>query len=110
MTFDGKVSRRDFLKFLAAGATTLAFGSVLGFSSFFATNKNGRSGIGSGIGGGGIQQAAAQSTLGTFVLGPNTGKISVHAANLTNGKILYAAGSGFHSNYENGPFFWNTFD
>ena len=59
VTFDGKVSRRGFLKFLAAGATTLAFGSVLGFSSFFAVNKNGRSGIGSGgggIGGGGIQQ------------------------------------------------------
>jgi hypothetical protein len=109
VTFDGKVSRRDFLKFLAAGATTLAFGSVLGFSSFFATNKNGRSGIGSG-GIGGVQQAAAQSALGTFVLGPNTGKISVHAANLTNGKIFYAAGSGFSSTYENGPFHWNTFN
>ena len=33
MTFKSKVSRRDFLKFLAAGATTIAFGSVLGFSS-----------------------------------------------------------------------------
>ena len=113
VTFDGKVSRRGFLKFLAAGATTLAFGSVLGFSSFFAVNKNGRSGIGSGgggIGGGGIQQAAAQSAPGTFVLGPNTGKISVHAANLTNGKIFYAAGSGFSSTYENGPYHWNIFD
>jgi TAT (twin-arginine translocation) pathway signal sequence len=37
VTFDGKVSRRDFLKFLAAGATTLAFGSILGFSSLFST-------------------------------------------------------------------------
>jgi hypothetical protein len=112
VTFDGKVSRRDFLKFLAAGATTLAFGSVLGFSSFFAANKNGRSGIGSGggIGGGGIQQAAAQSAPGIFVLGPNTGKISVHAANLPNGKIFYAAGSGFSSTYENGPYHWNIFD
>jgi hypothetical protein len=110
VTFDSKVSRRDFLKFLAAGATTLAFGSVLGFSSFFSNNKNGRSGIGSAGIGGGIQQAAAQSTPGTFVLGPNTGKISVHAANLTNGKILYAAGSGFSSTYENGPFHWNTFN
>jgi hypothetical protein len=111
VTFDSKVSRRDFLKFLAAGATTIAFGSVLGFSSFFSNNKNGRSGIGSAGIGGGIQQAAAQSTPGTFVLGPNTGKISIHAANLTNGKILYAAGSGFHSTYEAvGPFFWNIFD
>ena len=110
MTFDSKVSRRDFLKFLAAGATTIAFGSVLGFSSFFSNTKNGRSGIGSAGIGGGIQQAAAQSTPGTFVLGPNTGKISIHAANLTNGKILYAAGSGFSSTYENGPFHWNIFD
>jgi hypothetical protein len=109
VTFDSKVSRREFLRLLAAGATTLAFGSVLGFSSFFSTNKNGRSGIGSG-GIGGVQQAAAQSAPGTFVLGPNTGAISVHAANLTNGKIFYAAGSGFSSTYENGPFHWNTFD
>jgi hypothetical protein len=107
VAFDGKVSRRDFLRLLAAGATTLAFGSVFGLSSFFSTNKNGRSGIGSG---GGIQQAAAQSAPGTFVLGPNTGKISIHTANLTNGKIFYAAGSGFSSTYENGPFHWNTFN
>ena len=31
-------------------------------------------------------------------------------ANLTNGKIFYAAGSGFSSTYENGPYHWNTFD
>jgi cold shock CspA family protein len=108
VTFDSKVSRRDFLKFLAAGASTIAFGSVLGFSSFFSTNKNGRSGIG---GSGGIPQAAAQSAPGTFVLGPNTGNISIHAATLTNGKVFYAAGSGFHSLYQDeGPFHWNTFD
>jgi hypothetical protein len=111
VAFNKKVSRRDFLKFFAAGATTLAFGSILGFSSLLSTNKNG--GGGSGINGstGRIPQAAAQSAPGTFVLGPNTGKIAIHAANLTNGKILYTAGSGFHSTYEAvGPFFWNTFD
>src|SRR5918995_2375092 len=110
VAFNKKVSRRDFLKFFAAGAATIAFGSVLGFSSFFSTNKNGRSGIGIGGGIGGVQQAAAQSASGTFVLGPNTGKISIHAANLTSGKIFYAAGSGFSSTYENGPFHWNTFN
>jgi hypothetical protein len=107
VTFDGKVSRRHFLKILAAGATTLAFGSVLGFSNLLSVNKNGRGGISNS---GGIPQAAAQSSPGTFVLGPNTGRISVHAANLTNGKILYAAGSGFSSTYENGPYLWNIFD
>src|SRR5687767_2930694 len=106
MTFDGKVSRRDFLKFMAAGATTLAFGSIFGLSSLLPTSsKNGNSSI-STIGGSAVQQSAA----GTFVLGPNTGTIAIHAANLRNGKIFYAAGSGFSSTYENGPYHWNVFD
>src|SRR5919197_1540415 len=96
--FDNPVSRRDFLKLLAVGATTLAFGSIFGFSCLLSTNnKNGR-GISTGVGS--IPQAVAQSTLGTFVLGPNTGSIAIHAANLANGKIFYAAGSGFSSTYE----------
>src|SRR5918994_2036260 len=111
VAFNKKVSRRDFLKFFAAGGTALAFGSILGFSSLLSTTKNGGGGAGINGSTGRIPQAAAQSAPGTFVLGPNTGKISIHAANLTNGKILYAAGSGFHSTYEAvGPFFWNTFD
>src|SRR5919107_5573530 len=81
---------------------------MLGFSTLLPVKKNGGTGIG---GNGAIPGAAAQSTPGTFVLGPNTGNISIHAANLTNGKIFYAAGSGFHSTYQlNGPFHWNTFD
>jgi hypothetical protein len=106
VAFDSKVSRRDFLKILAAGATTLAFGSFLGFSSFFSTSKDGRGGIGSGR----VPQATAQSGPGAFAPGPNTGAISIHAANLINGKIFYAAGSGFNSDNKNGPFLWNTFD
>ena len=63
MTSDGKISRRDFLRLLGAGATTIAFGSVLGFSSFFSNYKNGRSGIGSGggIGGGGMRASCLLS-------------------------------------------------
>ena len=108
VTFDNPVSRRDFLKLLAAGATALAFGSIFGFSSLLSTNNKNRQGISTGIGS--IPQAAAQSNLGTFVLGPNTGSVAVHAANLTNGKILYAAGSGFSSTYEKGPYKWSTFN
>jgi Domain of unknown function (DUF1929)/Bacterial Ig domain len=105
---DNRVSRRHFLKILAAGATTIAFGSILGFSNLLSpTGKTARSGVGVS----GIQHATAQSGPGNFVLGPNTGKISIHAATLTNGKVFYAAGSGFHSTYQlNGPFHWNTFD
>ena len=55
-------------------------------------------------------QAAPQAPSGTFVLGPNTGIISIHAAELTNGKIFYAPGSGFSSQFENGPYLWNIFD
>src|SRR5919109_4101521 len=110
MTFDNSISRKDFLKLLAAGATTLAFGSIFGFTSLLSTNKKNGRDIRTGLGGG-IQQAAAQSTTsGTFVLGPSTGTISIHAANLTNGKIFYAAGSGFSAEFENGPYHWNIFD
>ena len=35
VTSDNKVSRRHFLKILAAGATTLAFGSILGFQIYY---------------------------------------------------------------------------
>jgi hypothetical protein len=110
MTFDNSISRRGFLKLLAEGATTLAFGSIFGFSSLLSTNNKSGQGISTGVGGG-IQQAAAQSTTsGTFVLGPNTASVAIHMANLTNGKIFYAAGSGFSSTYENGPYKWNTFN
>jgi hypothetical protein len=105
---DNKISRRHFLKILAAGATTLAFGPILGFSSFLqVSKKSGQGGIGNGDT---LPEAAAQSAPGTFVLGPNTGRISVHVANLTNGKIFYAAGSGYSVTYQNGPYFWNIFD
>ena len=109
VAFDNRVSRRDFLKFLGAGATTIAFGSLFGFSTLLSGNNKSGRGIGSSSSG--IQQAAPQSTTsGSLVAGPNTGIISIHAANLTNGKIMYAAGSGFSSQFENGPFLWNTFD
>lgn len=109
VTFDNKVSRRHFLRILAAGATTLAFGSILGFSNLLPVSKKNGSAQ-SGAGGIILPQATAQSAPGTFVLGPNTGRISVHVANLINGKIMYAAGSGYSATYENGPFFWHIFD
>src|ERR687897_351275 len=99
VAFDNKVSRRHFLKILAAGATTLAFGSVLGFSTLLH-KTNGGTGIG---GNGAIPSAAGQSTPGTFVLGPNTGSITNHnvgkdifcmgQAVLPNGKVLCAGGT-----------------
>jgi hypothetical protein len=108
VTSDNTVSRRHFLKILAAGATTLAFGSILGVSNLLpVSKKNGPGYTGTG---GVLPQAAAQSAPGTFVPGPNTGRISIHVANLTDGKILYAAGSGYSATYQNGPYFWHIFD
>ena len=31
-------------------------------------------------------------------------------ANLTNGKILCANGSGYSADFQNGPYFWHIFD
>ena len=47
--------------------------------------------------------ASAQSA-GAWSLGSNTTTIAIHAALLTNGKIFYLAGSGFHADHQNGPF------
>jgi hypothetical protein len=111
VAFDKKLSRRDFMKIIAAGGTTIVFGSIFGgFSHLLPSHKNGSSSSGSSGIGGGVQHAAGQSALGTFVLGPNTGFIAMHMVNLPNGKIMYAAGSGFSSTHENGPYLWATFD
>ncbi|MDQ3975904.1 MAG: hypothetical protein M3264_05190, partial [Thermoproteota archaeon] len=110
MAFDKKLSRRNFIKIIAAGGTTIVFGSIFGgFSHLLPTNKNGStSSSTSSVGG--VQMAAAQSGPGTFVLGPNTGFIAMHVAHLPNGRIMYAAGSGFSATHENGPFQWGIFN
>ena len=97
-----KLSRRDFLKLVGSAAIVMAFGSIMGFSSFLPS-KNGK---GSGY----YQQVSAQSSSGTFVSGPNTNTLAVHAALLPNGKIFYTTGSGFSATYEHGPFYWHILD
>ncbi len=102
MAFDKKLSRRDFLKLIAAGGTTIFLGSVLGgFSPFLPTNNKNQ---------GSVQQAAAQSAPGTFVLGPNTQFIAMHLALLPNGRIMYAAGSGYSEVHKAGPYQWGVFN
>ena len=110
MAFDKKLSRRNFIKIIAAGGTTIVFGSIFGgFSHLLPTNKNGStSSSTSSVGG--VQMAAAQSAPGTFVLGPSTAFIAMHVAHLPNGRIMYAAGSGFSATHENGPFQWGIFN
>ncbi|HKU50593.1 MAG TPA: galactose oxidase-like domain-containing protein [Nitrososphaera sp.] len=87
-----RVSRREFLKFLAAGGIAAAAG-MAGMSSLTtSTARNPKE-----------RQAAAQS-LGTWTDGPDTLSHGVHVALLPSGKVLYVAGSGFHRQSASGPF------
>jgi hypothetical protein len=103
VAFNKKLSRRDFMKLIAAGGTTIFLGSIFGggFSSLFSPNTKNQ---------GSVQQAAAQSAPGNFVLGPNTEFIAMHLAHLPNGRIMYAAGSGYSELHKTGPYQWGVFN
>ena len=89
---EGRLSRKDFLKLMGAGAAALAFGKFLDSPLI-------RSGSPQSLFG----QASAQ------VQTPwNTGYLiaiaAIHAILLPTGKILAVAGSGYHVNTLSGPF------
>ena len=50
-----------------------------------------------------FNSASAQSA-GSWSQGPDTTTVAIHAALLPSGKILYLAGSGYHSGRQDGPF------
>jgi hypothetical protein len=75
-----KVSRREFLKFIAAGGIAAAAGFA-GFSSIVPRNAS--------------RQATAQGPV-PWTDGPDTIGHAVHVALLPNGKVLYVGGSGWH--------------
>lgn len=50
-----------------------------------------------------LRKAVAQSA-GSWVRGRNTSVMAIHAVMLRTGKILYIAGSGYHSSTMRGPF------
>ncbi|NWG38174.1 galactose oxidase-like domain-containing protein [Nitrososphaera sp.] len=85
------ISRRDFLRFLAAGASTVAFGSLFAL-------------VPSGKGGRTIAPTYAQSA-GSWSIGPSTSIVAIHVSLLHNGKMLIVAGSGYHTSFQNGPFY-----
>jgi hypothetical protein len=78
-----KVSRRDFLKFMAAGGIVAAAGFA-GISSL-ATKNNGR-------------RATAQ-TPSAWAAGPSTFGHAVHVALLRDGRVLYVGGSGWKKSH-----------
>lgn len=82
-----RISRRAFLKLMGASATVIVFGSLAGFLS-----PNNR-----------VKTASAQ-TSGSWQVGPDTTTTAIHAALLSNGKILYVTGSGYYNPTATGPF------
>jgi len=84
-----RVSRREFLKFLAAGGI-VALGGMAGLSNLTSRGSNNR-------------QATAQLS-GSWSSGPTTLSHPVHIALLRTGKVLYVAGSGYHKGSADGPY------
>ena len=85
------ISRRDFLKILGYGLVALVLGPLIKL--------------------GGLERlkllapipAVAQSS-GSWIQGPQTTVVAIHAALLTSGKIFYLAGSGYHNTIQTGPY------
>ena len=84
------VTRREFLKIIGTGAGIVVFGGMSGFS--LLNNKKAA-----------VREVSAQ-TAGSWVSGPNTETVAIHASMMPNGKIFYFAGSGYHSSHQTGPF------
>ena len=84
-----RVSRGEFLRFLAAGGiATFAGMGALGTLNNATSGNN---------------QATAQLS-GSWKAGPKALNHPVHLALLPSGKVLYLAGSGFHRPSSSGPF------
>jgi hypothetical protein len=99
-----RISRREFLKFLGAGAAAAGL-SIFGFSSLFNNSKmlfnNGAS----------TGKASAQS-VGSWDAPVNQpqGATTIHAALLEGGKVLWIMGSGNQDVNADGPYYhgiWN---
>ena len=89
---DSKISRKDFLKLMGAGAAAIALGKVLDSPLV-------RGGATSPFG-----QAQAQSGSPPWTNGYLTSIAPIHAILLPTGKILAIAGSGYHVSTLSGPF------
>lgn len=92
-----RITRKDFLKLMGAGAAAVALGGLAGSSLL-------RGGGGAGAGQQSLfGQASAQSS-GPWSTGYLTSIAPIHAVLLPTGKILAIAGSGYHVSSLNGPF------
>lgn len=94
---ESRLSRRDFLKLMGAGAAAVAFGK-------FIDNPAVRDRVFPAVG-----QAQAQSSE-PWTPGYLTSIAPIHAILLPTGKILAIAGSGYHVDTINGPFLAQVID
>jgi hypothetical protein len=98
---DNKMSRKDFLKLMGAGAAAIALGRMLDLS--LVGGRGGGNGSGQQKLPSFFGQASAQSS-GPWSAGYLTAIAPIHAILLPTGKILAVAGSGYHQTTLNGPF------
>src|ERR1043165_9031648 len=85
------LSRRDFLKFLGYGSVAMVLGPLFGLKNLGRITEM-------------LPKLSYAQSAGSWVEGPLTTVIAIHAALLPNGKIFYLAGSGFHAETQNGPY------
>jgi hypothetical protein len=85
------LTRREFLKLVGAGTSVFVVGGVGGLGLL----KNKKDSV--------VSEVTAQ-TAGSWTSGPDTSTVAIHASVLPSGKIFYFAGSGYHSDHQQGPF------
>jgi hypothetical protein len=88
-----KISRREFIKLLGASAIGTVFAGI-GISQIMQNR-----GVSLPL----LRKAVAQSA-GSWIRGPDTSVVAIHAVMLRTGKILYIRGSGNHNATMRGPF------
>ncbi len=85
------ISRLDFLRLLGYGSLALTLGPLLKFGGLERFKEL-------------TPLTASAQSAGSWVEGPHTTVVAIHAALLTSGKIFYLAGSSFHDATQNGPY------
>src|ERR1700745_2643736 len=96
-----KMTRREFLKFLASGALMLGLGTA---GSRFSSLP------GSGVNTGLLQASASSCGINFWSRGVNLLSTPIHAAVLPTGKILYVTGSGEAPTHAAGPYLAGILD